>query len=202
MHEQQIVALAAAMQALTAVVEIARRGQVDPAMANTCLQGLVRPYQRDLIMLYGGLHQLRPGLLALNEQLTQPKDIELARYAVAVMQLEANLRKQPQRVQALGADLEHVRRQATFFDGLASGSTQATLARMYSEHVSPLRPRIMIQGNRGHLERPQNAEQIRALLLATVRGISLWREHGGRRRDLLFRRRRLLASVQILLSET
>jgi high frequency lysogenization protein len=203
MHEQdqQVVALAAAMQALTGVVEIARRGQVDPALVNTCQQGLIRPYQRDLALLYGGLRQLRPGLLTLSEQLSQPKDIELTRYFVAVMQLEANLRKQPRRVEALGADLEHARRQAAFFDGLASGSTQAALARMYSEHISPLRPRIMVQGNRGHLERPQNAEQIRALLLAAVRGISLWRQHGGRRRDLLFRRRRVLARVQALLNE-
>ena len=197
-QEQQVVALAAAFQGLGQVVEIARRGRADPALVNICLQGLLQPYQPDVSAIYGGVRALRPGLLLLIEQLSQPTNVELTRYTVALLQLESALRKQPKRMQAISSDLEHVRRQATFFDGLSSGSTQAALSRIYSEHVSTLRPRVMVAGERSYLEQPHNADTIRALLLAGIRAVTLWRANGGRRLDLLFRRGRLVGIAREL----
>lgn len=198
--EQQVIALGAAFQAVGQVVEIARRGRADPALVNICLQGLLRPYEPDLARLYGGIRPLRPGLALLIEQLTQPKDMEITRYVIALLHLEKRLAGQPQRLRAMAADLEHARRQATFFEGLSSGSTQAALGRIYSEHVSTLRPRILVMGERAYLEQPHNTDTIRALLLAAIRAISLWRKHGGSRLHLLLRRGRLIGAARELAS--
>lgn len=189
---QQVVALAAALQALALIIDVARHGKTDPALTAVCLQGLLRPYQPDIARLYGGARQLKAGLTTLREQLTQPRDMELTRYLIAILHLEARLRKQPTRLQAISAGLEHARRQAEYFDGLTTGTVHASLARLYTEHVSNLRPRVIVAGERAHLEQPQNVDLIRALLLAAVRAVTLWREAGGSRLDLIFRRRKLL----------
>lgn len=198
---QQVAALAAAFQALTLIIDIARRGRADPALVNACLHGLLKPYQPNVAALYGGVRALRTGLLALREQLDRPKDMDLTRYAVAVLHLERKLRNQPARLQAIAAGLERARRQLEFFGGQPSPATFGALASLYVEHVSDLRPRIMIAGERLHLERPHNVDQIRALLLAAIRAISFWREQGGSRLDLLFRRRRLLGAINELLGD-
>jgi len=196
---QQTAALAAAFQALTLIIDIARRGRADPTLVSTCMQGLLKPYQPNVAALYGGVRALRPGMVALRAQLERPKDVELTRYAIALLHLESKLRKQPERLQAITAGLERARRQIEFFGGQPSAGTYAALASLYSEQISDLRPRIMIAGERSHLEQTSNTDLIRALLLAAIRAISLWRDRGGSRLDLLFRRRRMLTAVNELL---
>ena len=43
-----------------------------------------------------------------------------------------------------------------------------------------------------HLQQPNNAAKIRALLLTGIRAARLWRQLGGHRWQLLFSRRKLL----------
>jgi high frequency lysogenization protein len=44
-----------------------------------------------------------------------------------------------------------------------------------------LSPRIMVNGDPAHLNNPENANRIRALLLAGIRAAMLWRQSGGGR---------------------
>ncbi|MCB1807912.1 MAG: DUF489 family protein, partial [Candidatus Competibacteraceae bacterium] len=50
-----------------------------------------------------------------------------------------------------------------------------------------------------HLNRPDNANRIRTLLLAGLRSAVLWRQKGGGRLTLLLRRKALLAQAQAML---
>jgi high frequency lysogenization protein len=196
----QVLALAAAFQAISVVVDIARHGRADGALVRSCLQGLIQPYRPDLAGLYGGIGQLRPGLIALRAQLTHAQDREFTRYAVVMLHLESRLRRQPARLEAIGAGLERVRRQAEYFDDLDSGPVIAALAHLYSEHISVLRPRIMVMGERAYLEQAQNADLIRALLLAALRAFSFWHQKGGSRIGLIFRRGGMLRTLDALLA--
>lgn len=195
-RHRQTVALGALFQCLLTISMVARRGHADPALVQTCLSGLLRPYQDDLEALYGGRFALRPGLESLAEQLTQPRDVELTRYAVTLLHLEKRLSRQPTRLAALARGLAHAQRQAEYFDSLNVRPIIQHLASLYSEQISPLRPRVLVQGTRPFLEDPHNAELIRALLLAAIRAVSLWREAGGRRWQLLLRRHKLLACAR------
>lgn len=198
---EQALALAAAFQAVSLIVDIARHGRADQALVRTCLQGLVLPYQGDVASLYGGATQLRPGLINLRAQLTHARDPDLMRYAAGLLHLENRLRQQSARLQGIAEGLEKAKRQAEYFDGPTSAPVIAALAHLYSEHVSSLRPRIMINGERAYLEQPQNADLIRALLLSALRALAFWRQHGGSRLKLLLRRSALLETVDGLLAE-
>jgi high frequency lysogenization protein len=199
---EQVLALAAAFQAISLVGDLARHGRADSALVRGCLQGLVLPYQPDIASLYGGVEQLRPGMIALKAQLAHPRDMTFTRYAAVLLHLERRLRRQPARLNGIAAGLERVRRQAEYFDGPNSGPVVAALAHIYSEHISTLRPRVLVTGERVYLEQAQNADLIRALLLAALRAFSFWRQKGGSRIGLIVRRGALLRTLESLLAES
>ncbi len=75
----------------------------------------------------------------------------------------------------------------------------AGLADIYQKTVSTLTPKIMISGEPGILNNPDNANLIRALLLAGIRATVLWRQAGGSRWRLLFQRTALVAEARRML---
>lgn len=195
---QQALALAGACQALEQVQEIARHGRTEPRAFAACLQVLLRPYHGDVAAYYGGVAQLEPGLEALLHNLRRPDDAARTRYLLTLLHLERQLRKHRAMLVHLGDGLERARQQAEYF-GPQHDNVISNLAGLYTETVSKLRPRVIVQGERGYLQEPRNADRIRALLLSGVRAASLWREHGGSRLKLLLRRSHLIRISQGLL---
>ncbi len=80
---------------------------------------------------------------------------------------------------------------APMLDQLEAGTVDlaARLAKLYSDNISPLRPRIIVEGNPNFLQQPTQVNQIRALLLAAIRSAVLWRQLGGSPWRMLFRQR-------------
>jgi high frequency lysogenization protein len=74
------------------------------------------------------------------------------------------------------------------------------LAEIYSQTLSTLSPRILVNGEHGHLSNPLIAAKVRAALLAGIRAAFLWRQLGGRRWQLLLQRRRIIGAARVLLS--
>lgn len=62
------------------------------------------------------------------------------------------------------------------------------LAELYTQTISTLTPRIMVNGDHGNLSNPTIAAKVRATLFAGIRSAFLWRQLGGNRWQLLFRR--------------
>ncbi|MCG8433413.1 MAG: DUF489 family protein, partial [Gammaproteobacteria bacterium] len=75
----------------------------------------------------------------------------------------------------------------------------ANLADTYVNTIGTLRPRVLVNGEHGHLQNPRNVNLIRALLLAGIRSATLWYQCGGSRWNLLFSRRSFLAAADELL---
>ena len=130
------------------------------------------------------------GLRALNHQLERPseRDYEVSRYVVALLHLADRLMRSDQSMQSLHNDLSALARRRDHFE-LSDSVQNEQLSDVYQERISVLGPRIMIGGEPLHLQNPDNAARIRVALLAGIRAAVLWRQAGGRRWQLLLRRR-------------
>lgn len=196
----RVIALAGMIQAVDLVRGIARRGQADPDDVETCLASLIKIDATSSADVYGGIARLRPGLHLLEQQLNNPRDMELTRYTVTLLRLERQLSRRDDLLRLIRADLEDIIGNLTLFP-VGHGNTVARFADLYLNSLSTLSPRIMVSGIPVHLNNPENANRIRALLLAGVRAAILWRQSGGSRLNLLLRRNALLRETRSLLAD-
>lgn len=197
----RVIALAGAMQAADLARGIARRGQANPDDIVTCLASLIRIDAPSSADIYGGVTRLRSGLRLLEQQLNNPRDMELTRYVIALVRLERQLSRRDDLLRLIRAGIEDIIQNLAHFP-LDHGNTIASFADLYLKTLSTLSPRIMVSGDPVHLNNPANTNRIRALLLAGVRATILWRQSGGGRLTLLLRRNPLLRETRLLLANT
>jgi high frequency lysogenization protein len=195
----RVIALAGLLQATDLVRGIARRGQAHAEDVDTCLASLIKIDATSSSDVYGGIDRLRPGLRLLEQQLNNPSDMELTRYAIALLSLERKLSRRADLLHAIGSGLEEITQNLPHFP-INHSNTVARFADLYLKNLSILSPRIMVNGAQIHLNNPENANRIRALLLAGIRAATLWRQSGGGRLTLLLRRNPLLRETRLLLA--
>ncbi|MBA3988203.1 high frequency lysogenization protein HflD [Aliidiomarina maris] len=198
---QRMLAFAGMCLASVCAQQLARRGQVTPHDASDVLfDSLLILDAAQTEDIYQPLSALVPGLKVLLRQLDAPgdKDVEQTRYVIGMLQLERRLAKQPQAMQRLGEAMNQIKRQRDEFNFTAS-DVIANMAGVYSDIISPLGPRIQIQGNPEHLRQTSVQNRIRAVLLAGIRSAVLWRQLGGKRRQVIFNRRQMLLATKELL---
>lgn len=203
----QVLALAGVFQSARLVQQLAREGRSDPDAFRTSVRSILALESASVDAVYGELNGLRLGLTLLKDKLSgqsAPSDIEMARYVVAILQLEGVLRRHPQMLAAIGTGIETAVAQMKFFE--AGGDSADVhpalidkLAELYSQTLSTLKPRIMVSGEHGHLMNPATAARVRTALFAGIRSAVLWRQLGGRRWQLLFSRGRLQRQAAELL---
>ena len=199
-ERDRTIALAGIFQAAQLVTELARRGQCESRGMRASIDSLFEFEPPSTEAVYGGTAGLTAGLRALAGQLDEPgqRDLEVARYVVALVSHADRLLRDRERLDALGHDLEMLREKCTLFE-LADFSRAAHLARLYQQHISPVPPQIMVRGEPLHLQNPQIAERIRCLLLAGIRAAVLWRQCGGKRWRLITKRRKIAGIARDLL---
>lgn len=196
-------ALAALFQAVSLVAQTARRGTVEQAPYEAVIRSLFVRDAEATVDVYGDLSALRHGLQVLQRQLgggTEPRDLELTRYAVALLALERKLAARKDLLATIAEGLERAERQRDHFH-TTHDTVIAALADIYVNSISTLQPRIMVTGEHGHLQNPDTANRVRALLLAGMRAAVLWSQSGGGRLQLLFKRRAFLTETQRLLGQ-
>lgn len=192
-------ALAGIFQACALVKQLAHKGMVDTALMESSLNTLFIQTPEETADVFGGVAGVDYGLRRLHEQLgSRQADMELTQYAIGIIVLERKLAKDEARMAKLHEGLEVAERQKEMF-GLTHENTVANLAGIYGDVISTLTPRIMVRGQHGYLDQPNNANRIRALLLAGIRCAVLWRQVGGSRWKLIVGRKRLVASATQLL---
>ncbi len=199
--EERVIALAALYQATTLVQKIARHGQIESEPFKCSIESILATDAESTAAIYGGLEGVEYGLKAVSQQISNksPLDMEVTRYVLSLMSLERKLNKQPQIQQHLAQGIENAIAQAEHFSSTHE-NVIANLGGLYSDTISTIRPKIMIDGEHGHLNNPDNANKVRALLLAGMRAVILWRQCGGNRLQLLFQRKKLLSTAQALLN--
>jgi len=197
--QDRTIALAGIFQASCLVRDIAHRGNADANDVETCLGSLLKIDAASSAEIYGGVDKLQYGLRLVVEHLRKPQNMEITRYVVALLVLERKLSKQPKLMQRIRDGVESTIDKLGYFP-LMHENIIASLAQVYGSTISALTPRVMVHGNPLYLTNPDNVNRIRALLLAGIRAAFLWRQSGGQRFTLLFKRKPLLMEAQRLLA--
>jgi high frequency lysogenization protein len=202
--EKQTITMAAICQASILVQKIARTGSVDEAELAIMLNSIMVTSPVSILEVYSNdIAYLKSGLKTLIEQLgnqTKEKDPELTRYVVSLLGLERRLANKRDQLSLLGERIEQSQRQLAHYD-ITSDTLIASLASIYSDLLSPIGTPIQVAGEPNLLNQQSNQHKIRALLLAGIRSSVLWRQVGGKRRNILFGRTKIVACAQQLLKE-
>ncbi|WP_417473251.1 high frequency lysogenization protein HflD [Luteimonas mephitis] len=194
--QERVLALAGLVQALKQVRRIAETGQADASVLSTALDSVFRIDAESPEAVYGGIGDLRPGLVVLRDYFgNRNKDEALPRLALAVLQIERRFVRDGAMVQQVQ---EGIASTATIAGRLGSSHPDvlAALGKLYADTVSNLRPKVMVQGNPHYLGQADIVSEIRALLLAALRSAVLWRQMGGSLFDFLIGRRQMLAAIE------
>ncbi len=200
--KDRVIALAGVYQAAHLASQIANTGTADTETTQTCIDSLFKIDADSVEEVFGGVDKVRFGLDLLFKQLglKQNKDIEVSRYVITLLHLENKLQKHPDLLSKIHTDICTSQDRLEHFHSLHENII-AQLAEIYSDTISTLRPRIMIQGNPIHLQNSCNASRIRALLLAGIRSAMLWRQCGGGRFKIILGRKKLAIEAQRLLAD-
>lgn len=198
----QTIALAGVAQAAALVQQLATTGTADAVAMEASIGSILKIDTDTVIEVYGSLAGLQLGLEQLKLQMSNYKiaNAEQARYAASLVFLENQLSKQPKMLKTISAGVEKAQLQVEHF-GPLHDNVFANLADIYSNTVSKLQPKIMVNGEPKHLTNTYTADKIRACLLAGVRSVILWRQCGGTRWKFLFHRKKIQVELQILLKQ-
>ncbi|MCE7031337.1 lysogenization regulator HflD [Lysobacter sp. GX 14042] len=195
----RVLALAGLVQALAQVRRVADTGQAEESILATAMDSVFRIDAESVAAVYGGTAALRPGLQLLRDYFAgNARDGQLPKLAFSVMQLERRFSGEPQVVARVQAGIRGCAAAAAR-DGSSNPDVLAAMGALYSDTLSSLRPRILIQGNPHYLAQSAVVSEVRAVLLAAIRSATLWRQVGGGTLDFFLRRRQMTAAVDALL---
>lgn len=203
----RLLALAGLFQAARLAQQLAREGRCDENALAASVQSLLLIDAPDTEAVYNGRAGVALGLTLLRDKLagkTDPGDIEIAKYVISLIHLEGQLRGHAEMQDAIRRGIDAAQNQMKFFTSAedsdpASPRLIEKLAELYTQTISSLTPRIIVNGEQGHLANATIAAKVRVVLFAGIRSAFLWRQLGGNRWQLLFQRRKTAeAAAQIL----
>lgn len=216
-QDEQAIALAGVFQAAALVDQVARRGLIPQSEFEASVNSIFVTSPKETEDVFGGARELPYNLQLGLKQLRDLTDRkasenkEVTRYALSMLHLEGRLHKHPKMLDSIATKLETVREQSRFHLRDQPGDDQeaprnyahpavvANLSNLYQETLSTFSFRIQVTGEPRHLQNEDNANKVRALLLAGIRSALLWRQVGGRRWHLLFFRSRVRRSAEKIL---
>ncbi|HDY84915.1 hypothetical protein LCGC14_1245840 [marine sediment metagenome] len=194
-EQDRVIALAALLQVVTLVQQIAETGQVDQAAFETLLTSLTVTDATSTEAVYGDLSQLKMGFKQLNQQLSKSKDkkaVVLLRYVINLLHLERKLAKRGDMFDLISREIDQIPQQIEYFGSINSPQVIARFADIYHRTISELLPRVQVHGEPTYLQQADNINRIRALLLAGIRAAILWQQKGGRRWQFIFQSSKML----------
>jgi len=192
---ENIIPLAAMFQTGYLINDIAYHGTTDQAAFETCINSILVTDSDTVLNVYGdNIQNLKIGfdLIAhMFDKENKQRDLDIARYVLAVIHLEKKLRKNHIIENKLSAGIIRVKNQAEIFSPTHE-NVIANIADVYAETISTIQPKIMVSGEPNILTDTGNANKIRALLLALMRSTIMWLQKGGSRWDLILRRNKII----------
>ena len=194
---KQTLALASIFQSTALVHQLASTGQCDSHTNRASLNSIVN--ESDSVdEIFTSPEDLKIGFDSL-KFLFEKKSIDMHNvmlYATALINLEKKLMKKPDLLNQIYNEISLINKQE-FFDIHHSNSI-ARLAELYKNTLGSLNPTIMVRGEQIYLTNRHTANHIRALLLAGIRAVSLWKSQGGKTWHLLFNKKKTLQYVKSL----
>jgi high frequency lysogenization protein len=197
------IALAGIFQSASQVSQIASKGVADLLDLETAVRSTLNMQPSSTLAVFGSMENLRTGLHTLCSHLGETslqRDANTARYVISMLHLSRKLCKNQSMLSHIAQRLKKVQEQADMF-GPTHDNTLANLASIYSDTISTLSPRIIVTGEDAYLTNPQNADKIRAILLAGIRAGILWLQVGGSRWQILLKRRFFVQEAKRILEQ-
>jgi len=204
--QDRMIAFAGIYQAAALVHQLATQGKSDTDALTSTLTSLFVENPETTEAVFGGFTGLTLGMRTLKTQMNgsqapnEQRNLQLTQYVIGMIALENKLSKDPALVDKLFKKLSVPESQCKHF-GLLHDNTLAGIALIYTDVVSQLHPKIMVRGSHGYLSQPNIANRIRALLLAGIRAAFLWKQVGGSRWQLLFKRGNYLRAADQCLTQ-
>ncbi|PKH02674.1 lysogenization regulator HflD [Psychromonas sp. MB-3u-54] len=193
--ESRCLAFAAICQAAYLLDKIATKGLCPDAVAfDASLQSIMRVESDSPIEIFGGYDVLEVGFKSMIEQLdngSSNRNMQVTKYIIGMISLEKKLSNNSSTLNLLSQRINQVQRQLAHFD-INDSSVLSNLDSIYKDLISTLGPKIQINGSPACLQQEHTQHKIRALLLAGVRAAVLWRQLGGKRRQLIFSRKAMI----------
>ncbi len=198
--ESQTLALAGTIQAAALVEQLAKQGNAPSNAIKPLLSSIFVTNPSTTIDTYNSINNLEMGLDILREILQRynsTKNPDCIRYTLSLLHLQKKLAKNDAMLKVLSDRIGRCEQQLKHFDILHENII-ANLADIYADTLSTFTFRIQVRGSFDYLQQPRIANQIRALLLAGVRSVTLWRQVGGNRIQLMLNRNKLYEASDLL----
>ena len=193
----QTLALAGILQSVMLVDQLASKGECDTDCSIVSLNSITSK-SANVYEVFESPVQLSIGMAALRVALgKQTKSIQtVIFYALSLINLEKKLMKNSALLGVISTEINALKKQE-FFEITHSNSI-ARLGELYKTTLGELSPRIMVKGEQLHLSNQRTANHIRALLLAGIRAVSLWKSQGGKTWHLILNKKKILSAIDAL----
>ena len=193
------IAFAAMCQAAYLVDKIATKGLCPDVNAfEASLLSTTKMDSDSPLEIYNGYASLELGFksgLAQLDNTANNRNMQVTKYMIGMLALEKKLTSNSSALNMLGQRLNEVNRQLNHFD-ISDTSVLKNLDSIYKEIISDLGPKIQVNGTPSCLQQEITQHKIRALLLSGVRAAVLWRQLGGKRRQLVFSRKAMIHQLK------
>ena len=202
-EKEQTIALSAIFQAAELVSILAKTGQVDNASLQPLLESLLMVNAASTEDIYGGQWDCSTNL-ALGRKISRQAlgkerssvNPDTLRYALSLIHLENKLAKTPEMLSTIGQKIAQIEQKKAHYESVLHENMLASISGMYQDTLSKLSFRIQVHGDSRFLQQPQVANQVRAILMSGIRAAMLWRQLGGKRWHLIFKRKVLLNALE------
>mgnify|MGYP000654569798 FL=1 len=202
-EKEQTIALSAVFQAAELVAVLAKTGKVDYASLQPLLESLLMVNAASTEDIYGGQWDCSSNL-ALGRRITKQAlgkerssvNPDTLRYALSLIHLENKLSKAPEMLSLIGQKIGQIEQKKAHYDSVLHENMLASISGMYQDTLSKLSFRIQVHGDSRFLQQPHVANQVRAILMSGIRAAMLWRQLGGKRWHLIFKRKALLTALE------
>ena len=202
-EKEQTIALSAIFQAAELVSILAKTGQVDNASLQPLLESLLMVNAASTEDIYGGQWDYSTNL-ALGRKISRQAlgkerssvNPDTLRYALSLIHLENKLAKTPEMLSTIGQKIAQIEQKKAHYESVLHENMLASISGMYQDTLSKLSFRIQVHGDSRFLQQPQVANQVRAILMSGIRAAMLWRQLGGKRWHLIFKRKALLNALE------
>ncbi len=180
------------------VRSIATSGSFDQDNMRTAIESVFTLNADSVESVYGSKLRLRSGQRLLVTQLSgtgNKPDLQLTQYALSLLKLENKCQADSELLERIRRGIENADQMRNHYDTL-DDAVISLLAKIYTENVSNLSPRIVVHGAREYLEQSAHANRIRACLLAGIRSAVLWRQCGGTRWKIISGRQKYVEQAR------
>lgn len=196
-QQEQLIALAGVFTASTQVDKLARTGQIDTPIVECLINSILSTNPQSTLEIYHySDSELLTGYQFLAKFLERNPSIcrEVLRYGLSLLMLERKLSHNKNMLITIAQRLEQIQDKVNHF-GIMHDNVIAACGSLYEDTISTFRQRIQVVGDITYLQQPSAAAQIRTLLLTGIRSAMLWYQLGGRRWQLIFKRKKLLDDI-------